>query len=236
VADARRGPAPRLDVQGFELLDHTSAVADLTDDAELRAVYDAEMCELIRAHLGADHVLSRGWEHRSAEPSRADGVKQPAASVHVDYDPDHAAGMFERAFARHFPDAGGYRRAVAVSAWRVLLPPPQDWPLALCDSRTVSPEDGRSVPAYFVDTLPDDPSAPVDHLRPRGRSWRLRFNPGQRWSRFPAMTSGEVLLIKLAETDPTRARATPHTAFHDTTASASAPRSSIEFRAFAYVA
>jgi hypothetical protein len=223
-----------LDVHGFEVGDHSGAVVDVTDPAELEAVYVPEVCWFVQQRLGADQVLSRGWEVRRSVAPAEHGAQPPAAGVHVDYAPDHVPGMVARAYARHFPDGPGFRRAVVTSTWRVVSPPPQDWPLALCDFRTLAPEDGAPTTAYFVDTLPADPFGPVEHLTPVGSSWRVRHNPAHEWWYFPGMHCGEVLLIKLGDTDRTRAWAAPHAAFRDPSAVTAAPRHSIEVRTFAY--
>jgi hypothetical protein len=223
-----------LDVQGFELLDHSSAVENFTAPAELESHYVPEICRFVQEKLGADQVLSRGWELRRSVAPAEHGAQPPAAGVHVDYAPDHVAGMVARAYARHFPDGPGFRRAVVTSAWRVFSPPPQDWPLALCDFRTLAPEDGAPTTAYFVDTLPEDPFGPVEHLKPAGRSWKIRSDPAHEWWYFPGMTRDEVLLIKLGDTDDTVAWAAPHAAVKDPAVQGAAPRHSIEFRTFAY--
>jgi hypothetical protein len=225
-----------LDVQGFEITRHPTAVrdlAELTDDDAL-AGYEAEVCRFVQDRLGADRVLSRGWERRRSVDPGAHGAQPPARGVHVDYAPDHVPGMVARASARHLPDGGGFRRAVVTSCWRVLSPPSQDWPLALCDSRTVAEGDGAPVTTYFVDTLPADPFGPVEHLKPVGSGWRLRANPAHEWWYFPGMTSDEVLLIKLGDTDRSAAGPAPHTAFPDPTVHGALPRLSIEVRTFAY--
>lgn len=162
------------------------------------------------------------------------GAQPPAAGVHVDYAPEHVPGMVARAHARAFPDDPGFRRAVVTSTWRVFSPPPQDWPLALCDFRTLADDDGAPTTAYFVDAVPDDPFGPVEHLRPVGSSWKIRHNPAHQWWYFPEMTRDEVLLIKLGDTDRSVAWAAPHAAFPDPTVHGAVPRYSIEFRTFAY--
>ena len=223
-----------LDVHGFQITDHSSAVTDFTDPAVLESVYVPEVCRFVQEKLGADQVLSRGWEVRRSVAPAEHGAQPPAAGVHIDYAPDHVPGMVARAYARHFPDGPGFRRAVVTSTWRVFSPPPQDWPLALCDFRTLASEDGAPTTAYFVDTLPEDPFGPVEHLRPAGNSWKVRHNPAHEWWYFPDMTRDEVLLIKLGDTDRTVAWAAPHAAFPDPTVHGAAPRHSIEFRTFAY--
>ncbi len=223
-----------LDVHGFEIRRHPTAVTDFSDAGRLEAVYVPEVCRLVQERLGADQVLSRGWELRRSVAPAAHDAQPPAAGVHGDYAPDHVPGMVARAYARHFPDGPGFRRAVVTSTWRVFSPPPQDWPLALCDSRTLADEDGAPVTTYFVETLPEDPFGPVDHLEPVGSSWKIRHNPAQAWWYFPGMSRDEVLLIKLGDTDREVARAAPHAAFADSTAHGAVPRHSIELRTFAY--
>lgn len=223
-----------LDVHGFELRRHQTAVTDLTDPGQLEAVYVPEVCRLVQERLGADQVLSRGWELRRSVDPAAHDAQPPAGGVHVDYAPEHVPGMVARAYARHFPDGPGFRRAVVTSTWRVFSPPPQDWPLALCDSRTVAAEDGAPVTTYFVETLPEDPFGPVDHLKPVGSSWRIRHDAAHQWWYFPGMSRDEVLLIQLGDTDRDAARAAPHAAFADPTAHGAVPRHSIELRTFAY--
>lgn len=223
-----------LDVHGFTIVDHRSTVTDFTDPAQLESRYVAEVCRLVQEELGADQVLSRGWELRRSVAPAEHGAQPPAGGVHVDYAPDHVPGMVARAYARHFPDGPGFRRAVVTSTWRVFSPPPQDWPLALCDFRTLAEEDGAPTTTYFVDALPEDPFGPVEHLKPVGSSWRVRHNPAHEWWYFPGMSRDEVLLIKLGDTDRSVAWAAPHAAFPDPAGRDAVPRHSIELRSFAY--
>jgi hypothetical protein len=222
-----------LDVHGFAIVDHRSAVADFTDPAQLESIYVAEVCRLVQEELGADQILSRGWELRRSVAPAEHGAQPPARGVHVDYAPDHVPGMVARAYARHFPDGPGFRRAVVTSAWRAFSPPPQDWPLALCDFRTIAEEGGAPITTYFVDELPENPFGPVDHLRPVGSSWKVGYDPSHEWWYFPGMNRDEVLLIKLGDTDRSVAWAAPHAAF-PIRGHAAEPRHSIEFRTFAY--
>jgi hypothetical protein len=131
-----------------------------------RLIYTREVAEFVKQRTGADAVASRGWVlRRSADPG-ANASQPQAALVHIDYGPEGAAMTAPRVYAEQFPDGPGYRRALATSVWRVFSPPPQDWPLALCDFRSVRDEEGLPNQLYFVDRVPDDPlTAEVDESK-----------------------------------------------------------------------
>ena len=63
--------------------------------------------------------------------------------------------MADAVYAQHPPRRS---RATAArsprSVWRVFSPPPQDWPLALCDFRSVRDDEGLDNQLYFVDGIP----------------------------------------------------------------------------------
>lgn len=72
------------------------------------------------------------------------------AGVDAVYIPEVVAMTAPRVYAETFPDGPGYRRVLATSFWRVFSPPPQDWPLALCDFCSVRDDEGRPNQLYFV--------------------------------------------------------------------------------------
>lgn len=223
-----------VDVHGFTLARHRSAVTDFTDPEQAREVYRPEVTDLVQELLGADVVVSRGGVlRRSADPGSS-GSQPQAGLVHCDYAPEGAPRAAATAYAEAFPDGPGYRRAVASSTWRVFSPPPQDWPLALCDFRSVADTDGLPNTLYFVDDLPADPFGPVDGLEPVTHGSEFRRNPEHRWWYFPGMDRDEVLFFKFHDSDRSRAWRVPHSAFHDPASGATGPRHSIEFRTFAY--
>jgi hypothetical protein len=225
----------RLDTHGFELLPHPSAVADFTDKSEVDAVYIPEVVEFIKRHTGADAVVSRGAVlRRSAAP--AENASQPqAALVHIDYGPEGAAMTAARVYAEHFPNGPGYRRALATSLWRVFSPPPQDWPLALCDFRSVRDDEGLANQLYFVDELPKDPlTEPVDEAKMITSGSEFVYRPEHEWWYFPDMTRDEILFFVFNDSDHERAWRVVHTAFRDPSVETATPRHSIEVRSFAF--
>src|SRR5450756_2388790 len=128
-----------LDRKGFEITGHASAVTDFTDREEVDRVYVGEVAEFVRSHTGADRVATLGWTlRRSAAPG--ENASQPqAALVHDDFSVAGARTRAGSAYASCFPDGPGFRRALITSLWRVFSPPPQDWPLALCDYASGAP-------------------------------------------------------------------------------------------------
>ena len=225
----------RIDVHGFEIVRHCSAVTDFTDKTEVDAVYLPEVIEFIKARTGADDVASRGFVLRRAAAPAEHASQPQAALVHIDYGPDGAPMSAARAYAEHFPDGPGYRRALATSVWRVFSPPPQDWPLALCDFRSVRDDEGLSNQLYFVDRVPDDPvTEVVDESKMITSGSEFHYSPDHEWWYFPDMTRDELLFFVFHDSDHSRAWRVVHTAFRDPTVETAVPRHSIEIRTFAF--
>ena len=223
-----------LDRNGFAITGHTSAVTDFTDREEVDRVYVGEVAEFVQSYTGADRVATLGWVlRRSAAP--AESASQPqAALVHDDYSVAGARERAKSAYASHFPDGPGFRRALITSLWRVFSPPPQDWPLALCDYTSVGPGEGLDNRLYFVDKIPADLYAEMPPDAPGASGFEFHHNPGHQWWYFPDMTRDEILFFKFNDSDHARAWRVPHSAFRDPTARATQPRHSIEFRTVAY--
>ncbi len=225
-----------LDVNGFAIINHTSAVADFTDKEEVDRVYVDEVAEFVRSYTGADRVATLGWTlRRSAAPG--ENASQPqAALVHADFSVAGGRARAERAYASYFPDGPGFRRALITSLWRVFSPPPQDWPLALCDYTSVGPDEGLDNRMYFVDKIPADLYREMPADAPGVSGFEFHHRPGHRWWYFPDMTRDEILFFKLNDSDQARAWRVPHSAFHDRTKPATGPRHSVAFRTIAYFA
>ena len=231
IREARSLPdQPRLDREGFQLVRHTSAVRDYLDTTELEQVYFAEIRDLIRTVTGARAVAIAAtpfvrFSERSARSGRLKNSR-PARFVHIDYGEARAKALAEQTFATLDDRDWQYRRFAHYNVWRVLTPPPQDVPLAVCDARSL--QGGDLVPAVAVFDFAGVPERTAE-------SYVLRFNPAHRWHYFRDMRPDEALIFVTNEADPRRPHHIPHTAFDDPTCPADAgPRSSIEIRAVAY--
>ena len=229
IEDARaRSDAPSLEREGFQLLSHRSAVSDFRDPREVAAIHVGEIERLLLAVSGADRVVVNGagvlrFGEKSANAGRFNN-SLPARFVHVDIS-DATAKAFA---ARSEPEQEGaaVRRFAHYNVWRVLTPPPQDVPLAVCDSRSVAPTDLVAADAVF-----DVAGSPEWSFE----GWVVRYNPRHRWSFFSAMNRDEALVFKTNDSDPRQPHCVPHSAFDDGSCPPETePRASIEMRGIAY--
>jgi hypothetical protein len=229
-----RGIATSLDREGFQLVDHVSAVTDFDDIEENPAVdqlYSDEMAELLRRITEADHVVMLGGgkkrygeaaKDKLAPLKNAKPARYPHGDVTDESGPIQAVGLLSMVSGLDLAD---YGRWALFNMWRSTSRPPQDHPLAVCDARTVDPADGVPVVA-------------VTEVRGFGNidfeTSGYLFNPAHRWCWFRDMTPREVLIFKTHDTDPGRAHRVPHTAFTDPGCPPGTPtRSSVEMRGLA---
>jgi hypothetical protein len=225
---------PSLAGEGFALIPHRSDVSDFRNPEEIARIYGPETERLLLELTNADKVvLSAPAVRRSADfssgPVRltSSGPLYETRSVyfvHIDISDSTAAQVAQHCRPRHH--APPVRRFAHYNIWRALSPPPQDLPLALCDSRSVSPSD--LVEADAMMDIPGKPESSYVGLV-------VRYNSRHRWSHFPDMNRDEVLVFKTHDSDPAHPKHVPHVAFNDPTCPPGAvPRSSIEMRVIAY--
>jgi len=236
-----------LDEHGFVLAERPSAVTDFYDRDQVDRLYPHEVEETVKTLTGASSVVLMSWMIRTSGDltrhrrqtvgyTHRGGVQPPAGEAHVDFTPQRADALARELYAKAFPNGPGYFRFIASSLWRAFSPPPQDWPLALCDARSVRPDEGIPNTLHIVDEIPPDDvmlgDLPGDESAIAAAIFH--FSPAHRWWYFSNMTRDEIVLLKFHDSDRTRALRTPHTAFHDTTFPDARPRESIEFRSFAF--
>lgn len=218
-----RAAGASLDAEGFALFPHKTAVADWRDD-RMQAVYRDEIAGLIASLTGADSVVvTSPGILRFSERSRESGTlnnSRPARFAHVDINDETAAQFAQRAAPAPFVRAAHY------NVWRVISPPPQDAPLALCDAASVDESDLIEADAVF-----DEPGK---------ADWSftglvVRANPRHRWLWFPDMIVNEAIVFKTNDSEPGAPHCVPHVAFDNPLCPDDAPaRTSVEIRAIAY--
>ena len=220
----------RLEREGFQVVPHTTAVRSFLDSQELERVYFPEVRDLIMNVTGARAAAVAAapfvrFGERSAQSGKLRNSR-PARFVHIDYGDGRGQALAEQLFATLADHSWRYQRFVHYNIWRVLTPPPQDVPLAVCAARSLARED--LVEALAVFDFAGVPERTAD-------SYVIRHNPAHRWHYFRDMTPAEALVFVTNESDPSRPHHVPHVAFDDPTCPASAvPRSSVEVRGVAY--
>jgi hypothetical protein len=213
-----------LDVEGFRVVAHRTAVRDFWDEAQTLALGHPETAELVKAVTGArrvvvfDHTLRRRSEGTADRTPGA--ARQPATRVHVDQTVVSGPQRVRQLMGEE-ADALLARRAAIINVWRPIHHVARDWPLAFADARSIAPDNLIASDLIFPDRT--------------GEIYGLAYDPDQRWRYVPDLAPGEAVLIKCWDSDPRVARFTPHTAFQDpTTPPGTAPRESIEFRTMTF--
>lgn len=213
-----------LDKQGFELRQHETSVVDFYDREEVKRVYYPEVERLLKAATGAAKVVIFDHQVRCLPMAQRGerGAREYAKIVHNDY----TANSGPRRVRDHLPPAEAEEllkhRFAEINVWRPIRGPIESSPLAVCDARSIEPED--FVPSDLV--YPDKV----------GETYRFKHNPNHRWFYFPYLERTEAILLKCYDSrQDGRARFTAHTAFEDPTSGPdAAPRESIEVRALVF--
>ncbi|UJW29244.1 hypothetical protein L3Q67_28900 [Saccharothrix sp. AJ9571] len=240
ITDLREGSIrPALDETGFEKVTAPTGASQrgLLDSEEAALErYRRETGELLRSLTGAAVV-----EFFDATLRRQDAADDPAAQsphqrVHVDQSPGSARARAER----HLGPGREFRRFQIINVWRPLLEPVRNFPLALCDYRSLD------LAADLVPTRLDFP----DWLKDR-ENYSVRHNPAHRWYFWDSLTPEEALVFKcydsasrglaMAGGEQTGAELRdvaglcPHTAFFDENGPSTGHlRTSLELRALAF--
>ncbi len=218
-----------LDIEGICLVDAPCAVKDFHDREAAARVYLPELQRVLQEVTGASKVVvGPGWVHRHSDRSEKfgeDGTTFPGRYAHVDFS-DLSGPTAARQMLGDDPDADRLMagRFAIFNLWRAISEPPQDCPLGIADATSVAARD--LVISQVV-------------LGPADREFTLQtnmvtHNPGHRWVYFSDMTRDELLIFRGYDSDPTRSRGVPHTAFDDPGAVDSPPRESIDIRCVAF--
>jgi len=236
IRNARLAPEPfTLDTHGFCLAKHQSAIRDFRDSDAVKRLYPGEVAEVAKALTGADFVVPMGAQLRTSGTT-GKKLQPPAAEAHVDFTTACAERLARRLYDNAMPDGPGYDRFISFSLWRTFSPPPQDWPLALCDARSVGDDEGVANVKVDVDELPEGDAlfAEIPNEDQLPAATIFHHSAEHRWWYYPEMTPDEVIFIKFHDSDHQRAWRAPHTAFPDQSRPDAQTRESIEFRAVAY--
>ncbi|KAH9476221.1 Hydroxylase/desaturase CTB9 [Psilocybe cubensis] len=211
-----------LDKTGFQFFQHTSKHTAFTNDEDIKAEYYPESIELIKKLTGASRVVLFDHTIRRHRPGTK-SLNQPVSQVHVDQTNKAAINQVHRNLpAEEVPELLKKRFQI-INLWRPIGTPALEWPLAMCDYRSVAP--GDAVPVALI------------YPEREGETFMVKYNPDHKWKYLRGMTPEEIVLIKCFDSlqDGSVAVFTPHTGFKDPSTPEGTPhRESIELRSIVF--
>lgn len=187
VTDLRDGQVyPRLDDMGFEkLLFPTQVDQRALSDGSASSLehYQLETGALLKSVTGADTVLFFDATLRRVDTDTppVPPVQSAHLRVHVDQNPRSALA---RALNHGGPERQ-FRRFQIINLWRPLIEPVRNFPLALCDYRSLN------LSADLVSTRLNFPPWLKDR-----ENYSLRFNSNHRWYYWGSLSPDEVIMFK----------------------------------------
>ncbi|KAI1798152.1 hypothetical protein LXA43DRAFT_978982 [Ganoderma leucocontextum] len=212
-----------LDTTGFQFVRRAVPHTTFESDDVVQKEYYPQSIDVVKELTGAsravvfDHTIRR---RRPGEIEDSPDKRQPVPQVHIDQTEESAIARVHRHLpAEEVPQLLSKRFQI-INLWRPIKNAAYDWPLALCDYRTVDRSD---------DLVPSALKYPDRD----GQTFSVKFNPAHKWKYQRGMEPDEFVLIKCydSQDNSTTAIFTPHTAFEDRTTPKDAPlRESIELR------
>ena len=194
------------------------------------AQYEAEVAEFLKELTGAETVIPQVFGGLVARTSKRDKEKKswsgPAGFVHLDFTKNSAADFLNWCMPEEIIEKYRGGRFCAFQTWRCISPGPQDNTLAICDGRSISPDE--AVPIDMVVAAEGQP----------GGSFEIRlcrYNPAHHWYYLPNMNASDLLVFKAYDSELPEAMNAMHTGFDVLDAGEDAvPRRSIETRFYAF--
>src|SRR5271156_6476207 len=147
------------------------------DKSQIETIYIPEIKEMLKTLTGADDVTAFLPYHRRTGAHAGSDYQPPGIGAHVDITPHFAPTVA----SENLPYSGyTYSRLALINVWPALSKPPHDWPLAVCDGRSVPPDAGVFNGLIYIDKIPDmsDVQAP-DDTGPGGHIFQ--YDPRLRW-------------------------------------------------------
>ncbi len=212
-----------LHPSGFDLVDHESKVSNFLDTDQISSIYEPEIERLLKELTGANRVFIFDHTARASDPELREEkqVREPATMVHNDYTAKSGVTCLKENLGDE-AEALLKGRFQIINVWRPLVDPVLNWPLALCDARSIDLADQ-------VDTERRSST----HV---GEILLATYSAQHRWFYFSEMHPKEVLVFKTFDSeDCDRKPNSIHTSFEIPQVPANTPpRESIETRALVF--
>jgi hypothetical protein len=185
--------------------------------------YAEEMLPLIAELSGGDLIVPQAGRTtlRATPRTGLPTSDSTAPLVHLDYTPTAVRDAIALSFGLEGREVPAYRRVALYQTWRVLVPPPHDSLLAICDARSVSENSTMVMQTYTASR-----EAEAEQIEVR----LCTYQPGHRWYYFSDMRPDELLIFKGYDSDDPQSASGAHVAFDNPLADDPNGRVSVEAR------
>ncbi|KAK6449910.1 hypothetical protein FP744_10006160 [Trichoderma asperellum] len=220
----------RIEQCGFQIINiHSKLTYDeFWDNERVQSVYIPEVKQALKLETGAkyvhvlDYAVRKRHESFPVSTGKEYQYDQPTALAHIDF----TAKEGERIIRVLFGDRAEEvlkSRWQAINVWKPIKGPLDDWPLGLCDSRSVD---------FAKDTIAGD--IVFDDFVTEN----LQVFPSRnfQWYYVPEQNTWEALMFKSADSDETAVPGCPHSGFYNPHARKGNLRESLDCRAFVFYA
>ncbi|KAF4450026.1 hypothetical protein F53441_6810 [Fusarium austroafricanum] len=196
------------------------------DPVKVKQVYCPELAQAIRQQLSVKHVRVIDYSVRRREASfpistgREFQHAQPASMAHIDFTTEEAVRMITTLYGSAASQLLSQGWAI-INAWRPLKHAIKDWPLAVCDKRSFTPDlDGMASDVVYRTWLSENVL--------------IHHNPNQKWFFYPGQTTEQLLLFRGPDSHQGLKAACPHAAFRAEREQDTPLRESIDCRAIVF--
>ncbi|PFH45737.1 hypothetical protein AMATHDRAFT_158041 [Amanita thiersii Skay4041] len=213
-----------LDTAGFQFFTSPTKHVSFDDDADIQRGYYPECIELIKEMTGASRVVLFNHTVRRRRPNQEIDVPAPVNQAHADQTTLSSITHVSRYCPENEVPELLKRHFQIINLWRPIINPAFDWPLGLCDYRSVDPHRDVFPCALFYPGYESE-------------TYLVKYSPEHKWKYVRGMKPEDFVLIKCFDSiqDGSVAVFTPHAAFKDPTTPEDAPsRESIEVRALVF--
>src|SRR5204862_7600676 len=187
------------DRDGFGFVRDDTKGGDCFDEGEVRRVYYPEMEALVKTESGASRVVVVDHTLRTADDEQREArkIREVVRRVHNDYT-EWSGPQRVRDLVPQEADELLRRRFAIVQVWRPIRHPVESFPLAICDARSLGPEDLVISERRYPNRV--------------GQTYAVASNPKHHWYWFPRMAREEAIVFKVYDSlKDGRARWTAHT-------------------------
>ena len=241
ISDARLAEDIGLESSGFQLFHRPSSVDDFLNNKEVMRIYYDECKTLAKELTGASVAFT--YDHLIREPGQqisgggTDGQPHVTGedqgggyigTAHMDYTDTTTWTDYLAVHNEQPPNSAV--RTISLNFWRGLSTVVDDYPLAICDARSVKKKD-------LFETVVFGYGASNYSWHDIGiETYSVKYSEDQQWYYFPRMTPEEVLVIKSYDSLGVIGNTCPHSAFNNPAANPdSPPRRSIELRVLCFI-